>query len=69
VRNVLRESSGSDWWFATGICVPDETREWPFHDLAGWRHERLQRLPDGISDLPPDWVCEIVSTGTKSRTR
>ncbi|CRI63254.1 conserved hypothetical protein [Thiocapsa sp. KS1] len=51
------------WWFATEISVAYETHECPSHDLAGWRRERLPRPPDGIVDLPPDWVCEIVSPG------
>ena len=59
--------SGSDpgggWWFATEISVVYETHECPSHDLAGWRRERLAHPPDGVIDLPPDWVCEIVSPG------
>lgn len=39
-------------------------------DLAGWRRERM---PDAVGDestppyfdLAPDWVCEVVSTGTE----
>jgi len=34
-------------------------------DLAGWRRERLPRLPDDASiTLAPDWVCEILSPST-----
>ena len=34
-------------------------------DLAGWRRERLPRLPDAaFMELAPDWVCEIVSPQT-----
>lgn len=52
------------WWILDGpevhlgadVLVPD---------LAGWRRERLPRLPDtaGI-DMPPDWVCEVLSPAT-----
>jgi len=32
---------------------------------AGWRRERLPVVPDAASlDLPPDWVCEIISAAT-----
>jgi Uma2 family endonuclease len=58
---------GGGWWFATEISVAYETHECPSHDLAGWRRERLPRLPDGVIDLPPDWVCEIVSPGHEKK--
>jgi Uma2 family endonuclease len=41
-------------------------------DLAGWRRERMPRLPDtAYFSLAPDWVCEILSpsTGVLDRTR
>jgi len=35
--------------------------------LAGWRGSRLPTLPDtAYFSLPPDWVCEIASSGTAS---
>lgn len=34
-------------------------------DLAGWRKERMPRLPDtAFFELPPDWVCEVLSPST-----
>ncbi len=34
-------------------------------DLAGWKKERLPRLPKtAYSELPPDWVCEVLSPST-----
>ncbi len=39
-------------------------------DLAGWRRERLPRLPDTAWFEPaPDWVCEILSPGTARTDR
>ena len=39
-------------------------------DLAGWRRERLPRLPDtAYIDIPPDWVCEVLSDSTESYDR
>jgi Uma2 family endonuclease len=36
------------------------------HDIAGWRSDRLPRLPDeGYISVFPDWVCEIVSQDQK----
>jgi Uma2 family endonuclease len=34
-------------------------------DIAGWRRERLPRLPDTAwIETPPDWVCEVLSPST-----
>ena len=34
-------------------------------DLAGWRRERLPRLPNAsYFELAPDWVCEVLSPRT-----
>jgi Uma2 family endonuclease len=39
-------------------------------DIAGWRRERLPRLPDtAYFDLPPDWVCEVLSPATMRMDR
>jgi Uma2 family endonuclease len=39
-------------------------------DLAGWRRERLPRLPaDAFMTLAPDWVCEVLSASTESIDR
>ena len=38
-------------------------------DLAGWRRERMPVFPDARwFELAPDWVCEVLSPGTR-RTR
>jgi Uma2 family endonuclease len=34
-------------------------------DLAGWRRERMPRVPDvPFFELAPDWVCEVPSPST-----
>ena len=39
-------------------------------DLAGWRRERLPRLPDeAFFRLAPDWVCEVLSPSTAAIDR
>jgi len=39
-------------------------------DLAGWRRERLPRLPDdAFFTLSPDWVCEVLSPSTAKLDR
>jgi Uma2 family endonuclease len=35
-------------------------------DLAGWRRERIPRLPRTAAlTFVPDWVCEVLSTSTR----
>jgi len=52
------------WWFLVepelhlgdDVLVPD---------VAGWRRERLPRIPNAPwIDLPPDWLCETLSPAT-----
>lgn len=39
-------------------------------DLAGWRRERLPRVPDEpFITLSPDWVCEVLSPSTEVMDR
>lgn len=39
-------------------------------DIAGWRRERLPRLPDtAYFETPPDWVCEVLSPSTAGLDR
>jgi Uma2 family endonuclease len=39
-------------------------------DLAGWRRERMTKLPDTAwIETPPDWVCEVLSPSTRAIDR
>jgi Uma2 family endonuclease len=39
-------------------------------DIAGWRRERLDALPDtSWFELAPDWVCEVLSPSTARKDR
>src|SRR6266403_2005898 len=47
--------------FAAHTLVPD---------LAGWRQDRLPRLPEkGPLDVAPDWACEVLSPSTAQDDR
>jgi len=57
------------WWilyepelhFGRNVVVPD----W-----AGWRRDRMPRLPDtAYFPIAPDWVCEVLSPSTASLDR
>lgn len=54
------------WWILEepGVQVLDAQEFSP--DVAGWRRERLPRLPRrGAITVVPDWVCEILSPRTR----
>lgn len=40
-------------------------------DLAGWRRERMPEMPvdKAYFEMPPDWVCEVLSPSTASLDR
>lgn len=39
-------------------------------DIAGWRRERMAEMPDAAAfELPPDWVCEVLSPTTAAIDR
>jgi Uma2 family endonuclease len=53
------------WWFAfepelhlgRDVLVPD---------IAGWQRKRMPDFPDVAAfEMPPDWVCEILSPRTR----
>jgi len=47
--------------FGNDVLVPD---------LAGWRRERVPRLPaDAFMTLAPDWICEVLSASTEAIDR
>jgi len=55
------------WWILVepGIELPGSPEIAP--DLAGWRRERLPKLPPDNEPyrLVPDWICEILSPSTR----
>lgn len=54
------------WIFATGVEIKFEARNVFRPDVAGWRRERLTRLPPETPlEVRPDWVCEILSPSNK----
>lgn len=57
------------WWildepelhFGDDVLVPD---------VAGWRRERMPSAPrDAFIELPPDWLCEVLSPSTARMDR
>lgn len=38
-------------------------------DLAGWRRERMPRLPEAYFAIVPDWICEVLSASTAAMDR
>jgi len=65
----LGKNGPGGWWIldepechlGVDILVPD---------IAGWRRERMPSLPKTAwFELPPDWVCEVLSPSTASKDR
>jgi Uma2 family endonuclease len=59
------------WWI---IVEPElhfvRDTEVAVPDLAGWRRERMPRIPEGHRfEIVPDWVCEVLSPSTESKDR
>lgn len=55
------------WWFATEAEVQFSDSQIYRPDVAGWRRERLDVLPDEIPiTVTPDWICEILSTNKRN---
>lgn len=49
---------------------PREDWEVTQPDLAGWRRERMPKVPDAAwTDLVPDWICEFISPSSKKDDR
>ena len=68
-RNKGKDGPGG-WWILTEphTCYDDQNTF--VHDLAGWRRERVPKLPKNeIMSIRPDWVCEILSKSTENRDR
>ncbi len=48
-----------------GVELPGQDEFSP--DVAGWRRERMPRLPrEGAITIAPDWICEVLSPRTRS---
>jgi Uma2 family endonuclease len=54
------------WVFATEVEILLEPAQIVRPDIAGWRSERMPRLPEEYPvTLRPDWVCEVLSPSNK----
>jgi Uma2 family endonuclease len=57
------------WWILVEpeLHLGDDTL---VPDLAGWRRERLPKMPDAPAvTVAPDWVCEVLSPSTERLDR
>ena len=67
VRGAYQRGRGGPggWWIIVEPGVRIAPKEEFSPDVAGWRKERLPRIPDKAITLVPDWICEIQSKGTR----
>ncbi len=57
------------WWFFTELDIR-LGREVYRPDICGYRRERMPEPPRSkLIELPPDWVCEILSPSNADRDR
>lgn len=71
------EPSGPGGWWILGepeLHFPDPTEPGAIDvvvpDLAGWRRERMPRVPNVAAfTLAPDWICEVLSKSTEDFDR
>jgi Uma2 family endonuclease len=68
----LGEGGPGGWWILDEpeLHFPDPTAPGEIDalvpDLAGWRRERMPRVPDVAAfTLAPDWICEVLSKSTE----
>ncbi len=64
------------WWILNQVEVhfPDPTEPGAIDalvpNIAGWRRERMPRIPDvAAMTLAPDWICEVVTPATEHLDR
>lgn len=58
------------WWIFVEVDVRLGPHDIVRPDLSGWRRERLPHPGDVRPiDVPPDWVCEVVSPSSAVRDR
>ena len=59
---AVRRRAGRAWRLEPELHLGEQT---VVPDLAGWRLERMPRLPEtAYFALAPDWVCEVLSPST-----
>ncbi len=60
-----RRGGGPDAWVILDEPELHLGQDVPVPDIAAWRRERLPVLPETVGiEVPPDWVCEVVSPST-----
>jgi Uma2 family endonuclease len=65
----FRKRSPGGWWI---LAEPQIliSRNKLIPDLAGWRRERMPKIPDGyLFETEPDWVCEVISDSSRKIDR
>lgn len=70
-RSFGRNGDGpGGWWILSEVDLELGPEDLVRPDLAGWRREKLPRLPPGRPmRVIPDWVCELVSPSNARRDR
>ena len=63
-RSFDLDGTPGGWWIEKNSAL-DLGIDHYIPDVAGWRRDRHPVYPEGVwIDVPPDWVCEILSPST-----
>ncbi|MBZ4396271.1 Uma2 family endonuclease [Myxococcus sp. AS-1-15] len=54
------------WWIQVEPGIQLEGSPEFIPDVAGWRKDRVARIPTGSWLVAPDWACEILSPSTRA---
>lgn len=58
------------WWIFVEVDIQLSTHDVVRPDLAGWRRQRLPNPGEQRPiEVPPDWICEVLSPSTTARDR
>ena len=69
ICGLMASQQKSPWWILAGPQLFVNKHKL-IPDLAGWRKERMPKVPDGyLFETEPDWVCEVVSDSSRIMDR
>ena len=63
-----RRGTAAHWWILTRMesHLGDDVLT---PDIGGWRSTTMPGVPDGYPDVPPDWICEVLTPETEAYDR
>ncbi|WP_426735527.1 Uma2 family endonuclease [Myxococcus faecalis] len=68
LRGPFQQGRGGPggWWIQVEPGIRLEGSPEFIPDVAGWRKDRVARIPTGSWLVAPDWACEVLSPSTRA---